>query len=166
MTPEQEARAELARVDLARLIVDAHTTACALDALRVECPTGCARLIVRNKIDLADAHPRVVRHDPETEVHLSALTGAGLELLRAQLREHAGVTESEGAFSARARHVEALQRVATHLDAAAVALHGTRAGELAAEDLRQAQQALSEITGAYTPDDLLGDIFSRFCIGK
>jgi len=153
-----------------------------------------ARLIVRNKIDLADAPPRVITRDPatrstegepgvsahatsageaatrapapETEVHLSALTGAGLDLLRAQLREHAGATESEGAFSARARHVEALQRVATQLDAAAVALHGTRAGELAAEDLRQAQQALSEITGAYTPDDLLGDIFSRFCIGK
>ena len=190
----RRARAELARADLALLIVDAHTSARALDALRAECPPGVARLIVRNKIDLTDTPPRVITRDaatrgadsesaasgpdrrkgdvrthapdPETEVHLSALTGAGLELLRAQLREHAGVTESEGAFSARARHVEALQRVATHLDAAAVALHGTRAGELAAEDLRQAQQALAEITGAYTPDDLLGEIFGRFCIGK
>jgi tRNA modification GTPase len=162
----RRARAELARADLALLIVDAHTSARTLDALRAECPPGVARLIVRNKIDLTDAPPRVVRHADEAEVHLSALTGAGLDLLRAQLREHAGASESEGAFSARARHVEALQRVATHLDAASVALHGTRAGELAAEDLRQAQQALAEITGAYTSDDLLGEIFGRFCIGK
>ena len=147
-------------------MVDPHTSARALDALRTECPPTCARLVVRNKIDLADDTPRVIERDGETAVHLSALTGKGLDLLRTQLRRHAGATESEGAFSARARHVEALQRVATHLNAADVALHGTRAGELAAEDLRQAQQALSEITGAYTPDDLLGDIFSRFCIGK
>jgi tRNA modification GTPase len=162
----RRARAEVARADLALLVIDARTSARSLDALRAECPPTCARLVVRNKIDLADDTPRVQERDGETEVHLSALTGEGLDLLRAQLRQHAGATESEGAFSARARHVEALQRVATHLDAAAIALHGTRAGELAAEDLRHAQQALSEITGAYTSDDLLGEIFGRFCIGK
>jgi tRNA modification GTPase len=162
----RRARAEVARADLALLVVDPHTSARALDALRAECPPNCARLVVRNKIDLADAAPQRIARDDETEVQLSALTGAGLNQLRAQLREHAGANQPEGAFSARARHVEALQRVATHLDAADVALHGTRAGELAAEDLRQAQQALSEITGAYTSDDLLGEIFGRFCIGK
>jgi len=162
----RRARAEVARADLALLVVDPHTSPRALDALRAECPPTCARLTVRNKIDLVDDIARVEERDGETEVHLSALTGVGLDLLRAQLRQHAGATESEGAFSARARHVEALQRVATHLDAASIALHGTRAGELAAEDLRQAQQALAEITGAYTPDDLLGEIFGRFCIGK
>jgi tRNA modification GTPase len=162
----RRAREELSRADLALLVIDAHTSDRALDALRAECPPRCARLVVRNKIDLVDATPQLATRDGETEVQLSALTGAGLDLLRQQLREHAGATESDGAFSARARHVEALQRVDTHLAAASVALHGTRAGELAAEDLRQAQQALSEITGAYTADDLLGDIFSRFCIGK
>jgi tRNA modification GTPase len=162
----RRARAEVARADLALLVVDPHTGERTLEALRAECPPTCARLIVRNKIDLVDATPQLIARDDETEVHVSALTGAGLDQLRAQLREHAGANEPEGAFSARARHVEALQRVAAHLDAASIALHGTRAGELAAEDLRHAQQALSEITGAYTSDDLLGEIFGRFCIGK
>jgi tRNA modification GTPase len=162
----RRAREELSQADLALLVIDAHSSHIALDALRAECPPRCARLVVRNKIDLVDATPQLATRDGETEVQLSALTGAGLDLLRQQLREHAGATESDGAFSARARHVEALQRVAAHLDAASIALHGTRAGELAAEDLRHAQQALSEITGAYTSDDLLGEIFGRFCIGK
>ena len=66
----------------------------------------------------------------------------------------------------RARHVEALARVAAHLAAADIALRSTRAGELAADDLRHAQQALAEITGDFSSDDLLGEIFGKFCIGK
>jgi tRNA modification GTPase len=162
----RRARAELARADLALLLVDIHAGEREIDALRAECPLGCAQLVVRNKIDLT-GEPAASRPDQDPpEVRLSALTGEGIDRLRDALRRHAGATEGEGSYSARARHVEALARVETHVDAAAVALRSTRAGELAAEDLRQAQQALSEITGSYTSDDLLGEIFGRFCIGK
>jgi len=82
------------------------------------------------------------------------------------LRELAAAGGGEGAFSARRRHVLALQQVGQHLEHAAVVLTATRAGELAAEELRQAQHALGEITGSYTSDDLLGAIFGSFCIGK
>jgi tRNA modification GTPase len=87
--------------------------------------------------------------------------------LREELARLAGSGDgTQGAFSARARHVDALERVAAHLRAADNALRLDRAGELAAEELRQAQRALGEITGDYTSDDLLGAIFSTFCIGK
>jgi tRNA modification GTPase len=86
--------------------------------------------------------------------------------LRNVLRQLAGGGSGEGTFSARRRHVIALQRVSTHLDQTAHLLAGIRAGELAAEELRQAQQVLGEITGSYSSDDLLGAIFGSFCIGK
>jgi len=99
---------------------------------------------------------------------LSARTGAGLERLRARLLERAGwQAASEGVFHARARHVDALRRAGLHLDAAqAHAGAGDQALELVAEELRAAHDALGEITGGFTADDLLGAIFSRFCIGK
>ena len=96
----------------------------------------------------------------------SAKTGAGLDALRDALKQLAGAGSGEGAFSARRRHVLALEQVATHLAHAGQVLSGSRAGELAAEELRQAQHALGEITGSYTSDDLLGAIFGSFCIGK
>jgi tRNA modification GTPase len=82
------------------------------------------------------------------------------------LKQLAGAGSGEGAFSARRRHVQALQQVAVHLDQTAHILATTHAGELAAEELRQAQHALGEITGSYSSDDLLGAIFGSFCIGK
>ena len=97
---------------------------------------------------------------------VSAATGAGLEQLRAHLAALAGPAEATGgAFSARARHVEALRRANTHLDQARVHLARPEP-ELAAEELRAAQQALGEVVGDLTSDELLGEIFSRFCIGK
>jgi tRNA modification GTPase len=99
-------------------------------------------------------------------VWASAKTGAGLDALREHLKQLAGAGSGEGAFSARRRHVLALELVSGHLDNAHTTLVATRAGELAAEELRQAQHALGEITGTYTSDDLLGAIFSSFCIGK
>jgi tRNA modification GTPase len=93
--------------------------------------------------------------------------GDGLAGLRTELARLGGRGEgAQGAFSARARHVAALERVADHLCAADTALRQDHAGELAAEELRQAQRSLGEITGDYTTDDLLGAIFSTFCIGK
>lgn len=127
--------------------------------------------LVRNKIDLSDNEPAiqeiVYNKRTITEIMLSAKTGAGMDLLREHLKQCMGfqtVTESE--FTARRRHLEALQRANQNLLQARTQLTDNRAGELAAEELRQAQQSLSEITGEFSSDDLLGKIFSGFCIGK
>nr|HET7858257.1 tRNA uridine-5-carboxymethylaminomethyl(34) synthesis GTPase MnmE [Caldimonas sp.] len=119
-------------------------------------------LQVYNKVDLR--RPASVGDG----VAISAATGEGLEALRRRLLALAGwQAASEGVFIARARHVDALQRARAHLVAAAAhAALGNRALELFAEELRLAHDALGEITGAFTSDDLLGEIFSRFCIGK
>jgi tRNA modification GTPase len=122
---------------------------------------------VINKIDLESARPARETRDGMEVIALSAKTGAGLDLLRVALKQHAGASDAEqGAFSARARHVLALQRAQAHMEAAEHVLRETRAGELAAEELRQAQRHLGEITGEFTSEDLLGAIFSTFCIGK
>jgi tRNA modification GTPase len=100
-------------------------------------------------------------------VRLSATTGSGVEGLIAHLQGLMGYREGgEGAFTARRRHLEALRRADGHLAAAADHLSGSRCGELAAEELRLAQQSLGEITGEFSSDELLGRIFSSFCIGK
>jgi tRNA modification GTPase len=102
-----------------------------------------------------------------TVVSLSARTGQGLEHLEAALLEIAGWQDAEDTFIARERHLQALERGARHLGEARQELDvPTPALELFAENLRLAQNALSEITGEFTPDDLLGEIFSRFCMGK
>jgi len=120
-------------------------------------------IVVRNKIDLAGEPPG---RDGE-RISLSAKTGAGLELLRDCLAEAAGLeSDAEGVFSARARHLDALERVDDHLKAAAARLESAAGSELVAEELRLAQRALGEITGEFTSEDLLGRIFSSFCIGK
>ena len=98
-------------------------------------------------------------------VYVSALTGQGIDVLVAHLKEVAGVSsETAGAFSARRRHLDALERTRAELAAARPQL--VTALELAAEHLRNAQTSLSELTGELTSDDLLGEIFSTFCIGK
>src|SRR5690606_15529732 len=96
---------------------------------------------------------------------VSATTGAGLAELKRHIAAKAGAEDNGGAFSARARHVDALRRSLQHLDAAAVQLGGKQA-ELAAFELREAQRALGEVVGDVTSDELLGQIFSSFCIGK
>jgi tRNA modification GTPase len=163
----RRARAELARADVAVLVTDsAHAEADA--ALLRDCAEGAARLIVHNKIDISGEAARVERAaGNEIHLYISAKSGDGLPGLRSELARLGGRGDgAQGAFSARARHVDALERVAAHLRAADNALRVDHAGELAAEELRQAQRALGEITGDYTTDDLLGAIFSTFCIGK
>ena len=161
----RRARAELARADLAILIV-APEDEDRIDALCAEVPTGAALLVVHNKSDLAD-RSAAERRDANDHLHVAAKTGVGLERLRAAIRQHAGLGDgAEGSFSARARHVAALQRVRDVLANARQRLVHDRAGELVAEELRLAQHALSEITGEFSADDLLGAIFSSFCIGK
>ena len=97
---------------------------------------------------------------------LSAQTGAGVDLLHAELRSLAAGEGIDGAWTSRARHVSALERARTHLAAAESALIERNAGELAAEELREVQHALGEITGEFSTEDLLGEIFGAFCIGK
>jgi tRNA modification GTPase len=122
-------------------------------------------LWLHNKADLLDSAPA---HETTDHVFVSARTGAGLAALHARLRALSlgeGADAGEGAFTARARHVDALRRAAAELAQARAELDQDTL-ELAAEALRQAHDALGEITGRVAPDDLLGHIFSAFCIGK
>ncbi len=156
----RRARAELERADLVLAVLDDQAPPPALPL-----PAGVPVLWLHNKADLSGAPVHAERRDDGEHLWISARTGAGLDTLRARLRDAAGLGEgSEGAFSARTRHLEALARGARHLGAAAAQLH-QGAGELAAEELRQAQDALGTITGRVDADALLGRIFADFCIG-
>jgi tRNA modification GTPase len=162
----RRARAELERADVALLVTDADSDAEADVALLAGMPSSARRIVVHNKIDLGNRTPRRERRGDDVHLWLSAKTGAGLDLLHAELRGLAAGESSDGAWTARARHVAALERANAHLAAAESALVERNAGELAAEELRQMQHALGEITGEFSTDDLLGAIFSSFCIGK
>jgi len=126
-------------------------------------PDGAEIIIVRNKIDISGDESG----GGDGVIHLSAKTGDGIDALHQRLRKAAGYRNlGEGAFTSRKRHVDALRRAAVHFGTGREALDNTKAGELLAEELRLAQEALGEITGAVSSDDLLGRIFSEFCIGK
>jgi tRNA modification GTPase len=161
----RRAHGELASADVALLVTEAGAVEADL-ALLAGLPQSVARLVLVNKIDLSGQAPGEDERAGVPCIRASVRTGAGLDLLRGRLRELGGATAGEGAFSARRRHVAALERVQALLEHAAEALALARAGELAADDLRHAQHALGEITGDYSSDDLLGAIFSSFCIGK
>ena len=130
-------------------------------------PAGVTVIDVWNKSDLAEAAPAPGEATAQG-LRLSARTGEGLEALRRALLLTAGWQAApEGVFIARARHVQALQRCGKHLNAGRLHIESSPlALDLLAEDLRQAHQALGEITGVFTADDLLGEIFGTFCIGK
>jgi tRNA modification GTPase len=130
-------------------------------------PPGTPVTRVHNKIDLSGASAAIESTEDGTDIWLSAQSGAGLALLREHLRDSVGLASAgESTFSARRRHLDALDRAGTHLDDARAQLAGSGAGELVAEDLRYVQACLGEITGRVSSDDLLGEIFSSFCIGK
>jgi len=161
--------ATIARADLALIVTDARDPGADADAAIVaRLPPSLRRIAVRNKIDLAGIEPKRSALAGAEEVWLSAKTGAGVELLRDAMLAAAGVHEDmEGTFLARERHLHALRLAGTHLDDAARHLQASPPPlELFAEELRGAQQALAAITGDVSADDLLGVIFSRFCIGK
>ncbi len=135
--------------------------------LRAQLPKSATLTLIRNKIDLSGQPPALLKGEWGTEVRLSAKTSQGLNLLVQHLKDCMGYRQAgEGLFIARRRHLEALDRASQVLDGAAVQLETYQAGELAAEDLRLAQEALGEITGEFSSEDLLGRIFSSFCIGK
>lgn len=161
---------ELRRADRVLYILDAAAgTGETVDfsAALAELPPGVPVTLIFNKIDLTGAAPAVDESSNPPRVFLSAKTGAGLGLLRAHLKASAGYSSGEsGAFSARRRHLDALARANACVVQAAETLRITHAFELFAEELRRAQLALGEITGEFSSDDLLGEIFSSFCIGK
>ena len=136
------------------------------EAILHQLPTGIPLTIVRNKCDLSGHTPSIEAGERGELVRLSAKTGVGIELLRQHLKQAVGYQDNlEGSFMARRRHLDALARAGEHLDIAARHLKQGR-GELVAEELRLAQDALGEITGKVSSDELLGKIFSSFCIGK
>jgi len=163
----ERAWAEIGRADQVLLVVDDSAGITDEDrALAERLPQGRELTVARNKIDLTGRPPGPANVAVGAEIAVSARTGAGLDALRAHLKELAGYREAgAGDFSARRRHLEALARAGRHLDATAEHARN-RAGELMAEELRLCQQALGEITGEFTSDDLLGKIFASFCIGK
>ena len=157
----RRAREALANADAVLWIQD--VTDKDQEAPRENLPQGAPVTIVHNKIDLVGIEPGVV----DGEVYLSAHTGEGVDALRQRIRELAGYdNQGEGAFTARRRHISALRCANEHFETGCRALDESKAGELLAEELRLSQQALGQITGAFSADDLLGKIFSEFCIGK
>ncbi|MDN5679482.1 MAG: tRNA uridine-5-carboxymethylaminomethyl(34) synthesis GTPase MnmE [Ewingella sp.] len=163
---------EIEQADLVLFMVDGTTT----DATEPSqiWPEFMARLpetlpivVVRNKADITGETLGMTEVNGHSLIRLSARTGDGVDLLREHLKQVMGFNHNmEGGFLARRRHLQALELAAEHLIRGKDQLLGARAGELLAEELRMSQQALSEITGEFTSDDLLGRIFSSFCIGK
>lgn len=161
----RRAQDQLQKADLVLWIYDA-TESVAL-AFPEELLLNCPVIKIKNKIDLLGLEPQLIETPDGVEIALSAVTGAGFDLLRTHLKTCAGVNMlPEGAFIARRRHLDALQRGLTSLDMALVNLTEQLGIEFVAEELFQAQQSFGEITGKVTSDDLLGRIFSSFCIGK
>ncbi len=151
--------------NIALLLVDAaHGIGEQEKTILARLPREIRKIWVHNKIDVGNTQPSCQEIDGATHIYLSAKTGDGLALLKNHLLALAGYqSNSEGIFMARARHLQALSQVDAHLNSAKRQMNSA---ELLAEELRLAQDDLASITGEFTPDDLLGEIFSKFCIGK
>lgn len=163
----RRAHEQMARADRVLLVLDDTVHDAPSADVLLHLPAQLPRTVIRNKIDLTGRAPGVINKPEATEIAVSAKTGEGLNALRQHLKERMGFQPAgEGTFMARRRHLDAIRRAQACLIQGKARLQETRAGELLAEELRLAQRALSEITGEFTPDDLLGKIFSSFCIGK
>ncbi len=159
------ARREIAKADLILWVYDARESNVQADLVNAALPAEIPVTLVRNKIDLVDG--TAPGGESRDRISISAKQDLGMDELREHLKSRMGYEgPREGSFSARRRHLDALDRAAGSVEAARRALEKDRSGELMAEDLRHAQMALGEITGKVTADDLLGQIFSSFCIGK
>lgn len=158
-------RLALTRADVVLMLLDESQQRAEPEdqAVLAQLPAKTPRLYLHNKIDLSGHQPGIEKRGEEVHLYLSAKTGAGMQALEERLLETIGWHQETGVFMARARHLEALSAAAQHLADAGQQLDRP---ELFAEELRQAQEALNSITGEFTADDLLGEIFSRFCIGK
>jgi tRNA modification GTPase len=155
----------LESANIALLLVDAaHGITEVEKSILARLPHDLPKIWVHNKIDLAKKSPFIEDMNAEPHIHLSAKTGDGVHLLKETLLKVAGwQSTSEGVFMARTRHLEAIRQVEQFLQAS---LDAISQSELVAENLRMGPDALSAVTGEFTPDDLLGEIFSKFCIGK
>lgn len=163
----ERARKIIAESDHVLLIIDATKEQDLEDILSKE---GLLNLqedklsVIYNKLDLVKSKQGIT---PENKLFISAKRGLGIDLLKQHIREKAGYqTEDNNVYSARNRHIQAIDSASKAIENGKQQLITIQAGELLAEELYQAQQYLNTITGAFTPDDLLGEIFSNFCIGK
>ena len=166
----RRAREALKAADLALLVVDVNEALEPQLELRSEVPQNIPCIEVYNKVDLTPGNAHTDEghmDDLGLQVSVSAKTGQGLDKLVSLIKDTVGIAGGyEGSFSARTRHLDALKRTLQHVTEGRQQLEQYNAPETLAEELRLAQKALGEITGEYLPDDLLGAIFSSFCIGK
>ena len=157
---------EIKKCDRLLYVIDSQSEEEMPSDLRQKIPEGTGLTIVFNKTDLSGERNRIVEKDSCTQIFLSAKDGKGIQLLRQHLKQCMGYERhTEGQFIARRRHISAINNASNHLIAATQCLQNND-GELLAEELKLSQQELSGITGEFTSDDLLGRIFSDFCIGK
>ncbi len=157
-------RSTLQKADAILIVLDASSSIGTDDQkILNELPPDIPRLHIHNKVDLIGQPARAEQRGDEHHIYLSAKTGIGLDLLRDKMLALIGWHQEAGVFMARERHVRALQAALSRLNSANDVV---RQAELFAEELRLAQEALNSITGEFVADDLLGEIFSRFCIGK
>ncbi|NOI92907.1 tRNA uridine-5-carboxymethylaminomethyl(34) synthesis GTPase MnmE [Vibrio splendidus] len=163
---------EIAQADRVLFMVDGTTTD-ATDPKDIwpdfvdRLPDNIGMTVIRNKADQTSEELGICHANDPTLIRLSAKTGQGVDALRSHLKDCMGFAGGhEGGFMARRRHLDALERASEHLDIGQQQLEGYMAGEILAEELRITQQHLNEITGEFSSDDLLGRIFSSFCIGK
>ncbi|MDP3562102.1 MAG: tRNA uridine-5-carboxymethylaminomethyl(34) synthesis GTPase MnmE [Legionellaceae bacterium] len=161
---------EVNQADCILLVMDASANEEAAqlnDAIVAALPTTVPIIYVLNKIDKIERTRSVFKYSATTPpICLSAKSGTGIASLTTKIKQIVGFQPTEGQFLARRRHLQALDQAKSLLSSGQIQLEQHRAGELLAEDLRLAHQALCEITGEFTSDDLLGKIFSSFCIGK
>ncbi|MDQ7074453.1 MAG: tRNA uridine-5-carboxymethylaminomethyl(34) synthesis GTPase MnmE [Gammaproteobacteria bacterium] len=164
----RRARAEIDKADRILVLIDDEVGLSAeVQQLLDSLPSDIPRDRIHNKIDLSGRSTEIKQSETGTEIWLSAKADVGIELLREHLKSCMGYQQSgEGRFIARRRHLDALRLAQEAIDAAEQVLREQGAGELAAEELLLAQRYLNEITGEFSSDDLLGRIFSSFCIGK
>lgn len=163
---------EINQADRVLFMVDGTTTD-ATDPKEIwpdfvdQLPAHIGMTVIRNKVDQTEETLGLTEKDDSMLIRLSAKTGQGVETLRDHLKDCMGFSSyQEGGFMARRRHLDALERASEHLLTGREQLEGYMAGEILAEELRITQQHLNEITGEFNSDDLLGKIFSSFCIGK
>jgi tRNA modification GTPase len=160
----ERTRSTAQKADVILILMQAGQGVVAQDQeILAELPHSIPRLRVFNKIDLCGMQPHVEKQGASVDVYVSAKTGAGLDLLRQELLTLVGWHQESGVFMARERHLRALRAARELLQQA---LKEAGRAELLAENLRLAQEELNSITGEFSADDLLGEIFSRFCIGK
>ena len=161
----RRAHEEIQKADKILLLIDAREPE--TEDLLKTLPSNIDITKVYNKIDLLGIAPEIKQTENGYSCYLSIKTGEGMDLLKQHLKQSVGFNEAtDNIFIARRRHIEALRKSHEYVASALNQLQVSQAGELVAEDLRQAQMSLAEITGTVTSDDLLGKIFSSFCIGK